>query len=108
MNMKNEILIGTLLDEKKALTLGELSYACHVHAEWIIELVEEGILEPVGNNAVHWRFPCDSIKRAQAAIRLQQDLGINLEGAALALDLIDEIETLHCQLRKLQKFNMER
>ncbi len=100
---KSEILTGTLLDENITLTLGELSYACQTHAEWIIELVEEGILEPIGKDAAKWRFPGDSIKRVRTAIRLQQDLGANLAGVALALDLIDEIESLRCRLRKLER-----
>jgi chaperone modulatory protein CbpM len=34
------------------------------------------------------------------AIRLQEDLGVNLPGAALALDLLERIEQLQRQLRK--------
>ncbi len=54
--MSKDILTAFLLDEESFLTLGELSRACMVHAEWIIELVDEGVLEPSGCDAVHWRF----------------------------------------------------
>jgi len=33
------------------------------------------------------------------ALRLQRDLGLNLAGAALALELLDEVEALRAQLR---------
>jgi chaperone modulatory protein CbpM len=34
-------------------------------------------------------------------MRLQRDLGINLAGIAVALDLLDEVETLRARLRRL-------
>jgi len=34
------------------------------------------------------------------ALRLQQDLGVNLAGAALALQLLEEAETLRARLRE--------
>jgi hypothetical protein len=39
---------------------------------------------------------------ARDARRLQHDLNINLEGGALALDLIDEIETMWERLRRFE------
>ena len=39
--------------------------------------------------------------RVQTVKRLQSDLGINLEGAALALDLLDEVKTLRQQIKAL-------
>ena len=76
------------------LTLAELSRACCVHAEWIFSLVEEGILEPEGETERSWHFSGPSLRRARMVIHLQQDLGVNLAGAALVLDLMDELESL--------------
>ncbi len=103
MSIKREILTGLLLDEEQVLTLGELSRACAAHAEWIIELVDEGILEPVGDDVTCWRFSGSSLHRAHTAMRLQRDLEINLAGTALVLDLMDEIETLRARLRVLDQ-----
>lgn len=96
--MIEKTLTGILLDEQTELTLTELCRACSRPAEWVIELVEEGVLEPAGREQSHWRFHATSLQRARAATRLQQDLGINLAGVALALDLLDEIETLRARL----------
>lgn len=90
----NKCLAGLLLDEECTLTLGELCRACMVSAEWIVELVDEGILEPAGQDIAHWRFSGPSLQRALIVMRLQRDLAINLAGAALVLDLMEEIETL--------------
>ncbi len=93
--------IVSILEEETQLTLRDLCRACSVHAERIIELVEEGILEPAGTDIIEWRFTGTSLIRARTAIRLQQDLHINTAGVALALDLMDEIEELRRQLSAL-------
>jgi chaperone modulatory protein CbpM len=93
------VLTGQNLDEEETLTLVDLCRACAMHAEWVIELVEEGVLEPAGLGRTNWRFSGTSMRRARMAVRLQRDLGINLAGVALVLDLLDEIETLRKRLR---------
>ena len=90
--MKQTILNGLLLDEHTELSLNDLCRACSSSAEWIIELVDEGVLEPVVYQQTQWRFSADSLQKALTAMRLQRDLGINLAGIALALELLDEIE----------------
>ena len=101
--MNKEILTGLLLDEEYSLTLVELSRACRVHAEWIVELVDEGVLEPTGRDTAHWCFSGHSLHRARTVRRLQQDLGINIAGAALVLDLINEIKGLRARLQVLER-----
>lgn len=95
-----DILHGHIIENEPRLTLRQLCDACAVRAEYIIELVDEGFIEPSGVEKSHWCFSGMSIQRVQKARRLQQDLGLNLAGVALALDLIEEIERLrarhHC------------
>ena len=100
--MKEKTLSGILLDEQTELSLNDLCRACSSSAEWVIELVEEGVLEPVGHQQAHWRFRGSSLQKARAAMRLQHDLGINLAGVALALDLLDEIEILRARLCRFE------
>ena len=100
--MKQKILNGILLDEQTELSLNDLSRVCSSSAEWIIELVEEGALEPLDYQQTQWRFSGKSLQRARTAMRLQRDLDINLAGVALALDLLDEIETLEARLRHFE------
>ncbi len=97
--MTNKILTGVLLDEQTELSLNDLCKACSSSAEWIIELVDYGALEPIGSEQLNWRFSANSLQRARTAMRLQRDLDINLAGVALALDLLDEIKFLRSQLR---------
>ena len=92
------VLSGTVI-ENDSLTLGQLCHACNVHADWILSLVEESIIEPQGENIRLWRFSGASLLRARSALRLQRDLGVNLAGIALALNLIEELEKLRAQIK---------
>ena len=102
--MNQKVLEGILLDETIELSLNDLCQACSSSEEWIIELVEEGELEPIEDLTIRtqpaqWHFSVNSIQRARTARRLQRDLEINLSGVALALDLLNEIETLKSRLK---------
>ncbi len=88
-----------ILDEATEVTLADLTRTCRVHAEWVMELVEEGVLEPVQAGGPQWRFAATSVVRVQKAQRLQRDLGVNLPGIALALELLDRIDALEARLR---------
>lgn len=90
-----------ILEEQTELTLADLCHACTAHAERIIELVDVGVLEPVGREPSSWRFSGASLHRARMALRLQRDIGIDLVGAALVLELRDEIESLRKRLRAM-------
>ena len=99
MNSHDLLLIhtGTIIEED-SLTLGQLCRACGVHADWVISLVEEGIIEPEGKEIHCWHFSGINLVRVRSALRLQRDLGVNLAGIGLALDLLDELENLRGQL----------
>lgn len=92
-------LRGQVIGEESVITLEELCRHCTVQAEEVVTMVREGIIDPAdegagGEVAVRWRFHISSVRRVRAAVRLQRDLGVNLPGAALALELLDRIEEL--------------
>ncbi len=95
-------LSGNIMEEQTELTLADVCRACAVQAEFIIELVEEGVLEPVGHGPDGWRFSGIHMQRTTAALRLQRDLGVNFAGVALALQLLDEVEELRARIRILE------
>ncbi len=93
---------GTVIEDDN-LTLEQLCHACGVHADWVISLVEESIIEPQGNEIQRWRFSGISLVRVRSALRLHRDLGVNLAGIALVLDLMEELDTLREQLKITQR-----
>ena len=104
---RTDILTGIILEEQARLSLRELCEACAVRVEFIADLVDEGVIEPVGYDKSHWCFSGASLQRIRKAKHLQRDLGLNLAGVALALDLIDELQQLRAQLEKLSEAGHE-
>lgn len=95
--------IGTITTEEGVLTFVQFCDECHQRPEKIKKLVEEGILEPSGQNEQDWRFEFDLKFRALKAMRLQRDFEMNLAGVALAMHLLDRIE----KLEKLMDINQK-
>jgi len=100
MTTTSYVLSGHIVEEELVLTLDELSQACGVNAEWLLTLVAEGIIEPQNSGEqVRFRGPC--IQRVRIVQRLQRDLDVNLAGAALALELLEEIDELKARMAAL-------
>ena len=99
--MRHAIVVacGSVLWEDQGLSLARLCRACGLPIEAVCAMVQEGILEPEGSRPGRWRFAPDCIARVRLAQRLQIELGVNLAGAAVALNLLDRIERLEAQLR---------
>jgi chaperone modulatory protein CbpM len=92
-------LAAELVEEDSELSLADLCRACQLPAERVFELVDEGVIEPLGRQPARWRFRAVSIRRVRCVQRLERDLGVNVAGAALVLDLLDELERLRGRLR---------
>ena len=90
---KNSSISIEYIDDSRELTVAELCRICDVQRQFIEDMVHEAILEPQGKTPEHWCFSAISVTRVQKAKRLQHDLGVNLPGIALALDLLDELES---------------
>jgi chaperone modulatory protein CbpM len=96
-------LTGIVLDDELSISMRELCRVCGVTAERIMDMVEEGVVDPRGASPREWHFSGKAVVRAQVALRLQRDLRVNLAGAALVLDLLEELE----ELRRLHgRYNM--
>lgn len=95
---KLSVLHCEVVEEEVALSLADLCRACAADAELIQQLVAHGVLEPSGGEQPQrWSFVGGSLRRARVAVRLMRDLELNLQGAALAVDLLDEIALLRRQ-----------
>lgn len=99
---KKTTIVGTILEEEVVMSLGELCRASRLSSERVIELAEEGVIEPVGRSPESWQFRGASLRRIRCAQRLEDDLGVNTAGVALVLDLLDELERLRVRLGRLE------
>jgi len=99
-NDKGTALTGLIFDEATEITIVELCNVCSVDQQTINALIAEGILEPLDNSGEKTRLPYNSVRKTHTVVHLQRDLGVNLAGAALALDLLDRIDKLRAELRR--------
>ena len=93
------IAIGVCLVDEHALPLDTLAAASGTDAEFIRQLVDEGLLRPVVEQPA-WRFGGEELARVRRIRRLQRDFEANLQSVAVMLDLIDEIDRLRAALHR--------
>lgn len=96
--------VNVILEEEITYSLAEISRHCGLTSEELIAMVDEGLVQPMAGRSVEkWRFPATALERVRTARRLQHDLSLNLAGAALALQLLDELKVLRRRVRVLEK-----
>ena len=69
----------------------------------MIVLGQNGVLEPHGRGLEDWTLRSVQIARAKKARRLNRDLGVNVAGLAVILDLLDERDALRRRLAWLDE-----
>ncbi len=94
------VVDSVVVEEEIQFTLADLCRVCRTEHAQLIALVDEGVLEPSGSGPEDWLFSGPSLRRARIALRLARDLELSLAGAALVLELLDEIEALQARLRR--------
>lgn len=101
---KHELLIITNYSEESRLTLEELCEICGIPVERVNEYISHAVITPTaGAVPQEWEFDLTQLRRIKTALRLQHDLEINLQGAALVLDLLQELEHLRAHAKLLEK-----
>ncbi len=91
---------GVVVEEEIVFTLSGLCRAAGTSPALVLGLVDEGVLHPSGHAPHHWAFAGSSLRTTRAARRLDADLALGAGGAALVLDLLEEISALRARLRR--------
>jgi len=101
MDREQELLTGSVIGDEAVLSIEELARACSAKTQWIIELVDIGLLEPKGAEASRWRFRAADLICARRVARLQRDFDASTNAVAVMLDLLAEIERLRACLKRV-------
>jgi chaperone modulatory protein CbpM len=102
---RNTALQSEIVETRIEMSLSDLCDVCTVTRERVVQLVDEGLVEPLGREPAEWRFSGSSVRRVVIAERLSRDLRLNAAGAALVLDLLDEMTQLRQRLLRLERFS---
>lgn len=102
MNTSSTVF-GVCLSEEHPLALDDFARACGIEVEFVGRLVDEGLVQPLAERPDHsqWCFGGEALARVRRLRRLQRDFDANLHSVAVMLDLIDEVDRLRAQLRRL-------
>lgn len=89
------------MSPSNVFTVQELAIRWGVDTAFVEQLAELGVIEahPEGGRV----FSCEVTLRVGRFVRLQRDLGVNVEGAAVIIELLDRIEALEHELRGLRQ-----
>lgn len=99
---RSSVLQCEIIETRREMSLADLCEVCTVASERIVQLVDEGLVEPIGREPTEWRFSGHSVKRVIVAERLSRDLRLNAAGAALVLDLLEEMTQLRQRLSRFE------
>ena len=78
----------------------DVAMRCGVEVAFVDRLVELGVISTYPGR--ERRFACEVTLRVGKFVRLQRDLGLDLHGAALVVELLDRIDQLESRLRHLE------
>ena len=89
--------------EPEQLTLDGLAACTGVHPALITYFVEYGLLEPSARTGTQWLFDTACIARLRMIERLRRDLGANLAGIAVILDLLERLTSLQREVEQWRR-----
>lgn len=96
-----------LLGEADWIAAAEICRLCRLDLAAVVELAELGLICPRGAAPQEWLLPAAALPRLAVAGRLMRDLGINVTGAALAVELLEAQRDLERRLRHLERLAID-
>ena len=96
----DDIIIGTRLDESW-LTLEQVASTCQVEADWLQRRIAEGLVPPPERMGGIWRLSGTMVARIRRTRQVERDFDAFPELAALVADLLEEMDDLRAQNRRL-------
>lgn len=95
-----------LVGEADWIAAAEFCRLCRLDLEAVVELADLGLVAPRGYSPQEWQLPAAALPRLAMAGRLMRDLGVNVSGAALAVELLEAQRRLERQVRHLEKLTV--
>ncbi|WP_420389392.1 chaperone modulator CbpM [Marinobacter sp.] len=105
MTDKDRMVSVEQVEPTATFTLREVCERGSCHAEFVIELVNYGVITPLDESPEtrQWQFDLEALARLGKAQRLQRDLKMNLPGLAMSLELLDEVQQMRREVDRLNQ-----
>jgi len=98
---------AVMVDDQAPLSLHEMACMCEQQIDWVVTLVREGLVFVERDVVItetspeQWLFASAAAARARQIAHVQRDFDVNLDAAALMVDLMQEVRQLRAQLEGL-------
>jgi hypothetical protein len=89
------------MTEVTVFSIRDIAIRCGVDTAFVEELVQLGVISTAPGS--ERAFSAEVTLRVGRFVRLQRDLGVNREGAAVIVELLDRIEELEHRLAQRQR-----
>lgn len=100
---QSNILIGVLIEDSETISYTEVCHKYNIPKELLTEMMEYGLFSNQSAQIEQLKLNPKELKRIESAFRLHRDLGINLPGVVLAIELLEKIEHLDDELTILHR-----
>jgi chaperone modulatory protein CbpM len=88
--------------QRERVTLEVLATSAGLHPALVESFVEFGLIEPVERVGTQSLFDSGCVMRLHTIMRLRHDLGANLPGIAVILDMLDRLNALQRENTRLR------
>jgi DNA-binding transcriptional MerR regulator len=85
---------------RKFLRMSEVIAICGVRKEFVLRLEKENLISPVTQRREKV-YPMDQVDRVRVARILSTELGVNLEGVEVALNMREQMITMQRRFTKV-------
>jgi chaperone modulatory protein CbpM len=98
-----QVLEAHILGEGDWIAASEICQLCRIDLDAVMELAALGMVAPRERAPGEWQVPATALPRLRVAGRLMHDLGLNVSGAALAVELLEAQRELEKRIRHLER-----
>jgi chaperone modulatory protein CbpM len=98
-----QVLEARVIGEGDWIAASEICQLCRLELNSVLELAALGVMSSRERAPGEWQVPATALPRLRVVGRLMRDLGVNVSGAALALELLEAQRELEVRLRHLER-----
>jgi len=92
-----------VLGEGDSIAVTEICQLCRLDLGALMELAELGVVAPREIPPDQWQIPATTLPRLRVVGALMRDLGVNVSGAVLALELLEAQRELERRIHTLER-----
>jgi chaperone modulatory protein CbpM len=93
-----------VLGDEDWIAAEQVCELCHIDIRLLSELADLGWIDPRGGSSPEqWELPATVLPRLRTVARLMRDLDLNVNGAALAVELLEAQRAMEHRIRELER-----